>query len=325
MTDKCPRVVIVIVNFREAELTVPCVKSLQGLAYSNFEIVIVENGSGDGSADVFRRELPGIKLLEVGENRGYCGGNNVGIRYALAGGADYVNILNPDTLLANAEYLTRLVDYLESHPDVGAAGPKVFWNQPGVVQNTILGFPGLIRIGASKIRGLLGAIPIHSNDEILDVEAINGVCVLVRRALFEAIGLLDERLFIYCDEAEFGWRAKRAGWKIAYVPVTSVIHLEGTRGTVRRDPIGNAAFLKRRNTLYVTRRMGKVLDAWLYAALSLTLLAIKSLVASVRMERAKAHWKFWWRLCRAYYGVLVKDEMTSPLSPGVNVLNQNVT
>jgi GT2 family glycosyltransferase len=320
MAGERPRVVIVVLNFREPHFTVNCVKSLGQLTYPNYEIVIVDNNSGDDSVETFRRELPQTTLIESSENRGYCGGNNVGIRYALEKGAAYVNILNPDTLLADGDYLTRLVDHMESHPDVGAAGPKVFWHERGVVQNTILYFPSLARRMRSALPGVLGLHHVPSNDETREVEAINGVCVLAKRELFQAIGLFDEQLFMYCDELELGWRAKQAGWKLVYLPAESVIHLERPG----RDPLGNGSFLMRRNSLYVTRKMGKVKEAWLFAALSLALLALKAAIASVRLNRGKAHWAYWWRLCRAYSAVLIRNHMECPTAPAGNILDQKV-
>lgn len=300
MGNEYPLVAIIILNYRQAEMTVACVRSLSQLTYSNYQIIIVDGGSGDDSVELFRRELPEICLLEVNENRGYCGGNNVGIRYALKNGADYVHILNPDTLVENGEYLAKLVDYMELNVNVGVVGPKVYWHRREVVQNTILQIPSLWRHCAKMIFARLGSSYWHSGDTSMEVEALNGVCILVRRKCFEGVGLFDEQIFMFCDEVDLGWRVRQAGWKIVYLPIESIIHYE----KVRTEPTDPARFLGKRNRIYLMRKMGNPIQAWIMAEFSLVVLAYRALVAMLMTNQGSQHWLFFCDLLRAYRAAL---------------------
>lgn len=305
---KTPRVSIIVLNYREAELTVNCVESLKDLTYPNFEIIVVDGGSGDGSVEILRRKLDGTTILGLNENRGYCGGNNFGIEYALCAKSDYIHLLNPDTLLINKEYLARLVDFMEARPDVGIVGPRVYWNSKAVVQDTILRFPGVWRstkafFGFSRQKSTPLGAPI-------EVDAINGVCVLVKASVFRKAGLLDEKMFMYCDEVEFAWRVWRAGWKVMYLPVDSVVHLK----KINENPTNIFSLLTRRNTAYCIKKMGQTGEAWTYAVLSLLAFGLKVLrVALFRRETAE-YWDYWKRLAKAYWSMLTRNHMDWPVA-----------
>src|SRR6056297_688817 len=120
-------VYIVILNWNNFQETIDCVESCKKLTYSNFKILLVDNGSTDGSEDILKKEFPGIPLIQTGENLGYSGGNNAGIRHALEQGADYIWLLNNDTVV-DPQCLAKMVQTAESSNQIGMVGSKIFYH-----------------------------------------------------------------------------------------------------------------------------------------------------------------------------------------------------
>ena len=123
-SDKYSKVTIILLNWNGKEDTIECLESLKHITYPNYEILLVDNGSTDGSVECFRERYPGMEIIENGENLGFAEGNNVGIRRAMDEGADYVLLLNNDTVV-DPEFLGELVKVGESDPKIGIVGPKI--------------------------------------------------------------------------------------------------------------------------------------------------------------------------------------------------------
>lgn len=265
-----PEVFILVLNYRMREPLRECLTSLRRLTYPNYRLVVVDNDSGDGVEEMIRTEFPATVFIQTGENSGYTGGNNRGLEYALAEGANYALILNPDTVLTNPRFLDEMVAYLETHPEVGIAGPRVFLREAGEVQNTVLFPPGLWRNTLNWFRYRLApASLVFSGDKPVEAEVLNGVCLLIRLDCLRQIGLFDEDIFMYIEDADMDYRARQRGWSVRYLPIDSVIHrqkLEGYHQT------GRVSFLLKRNSVYYLHKIGKRRDAWGYAALSLLLM-----------------------------------------------------
>ena len=294
-------------------MTLTCVRSLRGLAYSNYHIVVVDGGSADNSSDILARELPDVTLLTINENRGYAGGNNVGIRWALANGASYVHIVNPDTTLESCDYLTRLVEHMESNPRVGVIGPKVFLRQNGVRQNTILKFPSLKGCIVGNLADALHIRIRLRSDEPVEVEALNGVCILFRSECLRDIGLFDERLFMYLEEVELQYRSNQRGWISQYLPVNSIVHHQSETGY---NMTGNIGFLLKRNTAYFLDKIGKRSEAMGYAILSIGLLLARSITASgIENESRRDYVKFTMALARAYLTIFARRDPDERYGP----------
>ena len=117
-----PRVTIIVLNWNGRDDTLACLSSLSELDYPSYEIVVVDNGSGDDSVEAIRASFPRVTLVETGENLGYVGGNNLGLEYARAAKADYALLLNNDTEVA-PDFVHMLVDAAQAGPDIGIAGP----------------------------------------------------------------------------------------------------------------------------------------------------------------------------------------------------------
>lgn len=229
-----PDISIVIVSRDTRELLRACLRSIRECNddYA-IETIVVESDSRDGTAAMVHAAFPEVTLLEPGENTGFARGNNLGIGRARG---DAILLLNPDTELTTGA-LAALHDALYAGPAVGVVGPLLRYPN-GAVQPSRRRFPTLATalVESTLIQEWR---PDHSalaryycadlpDDVPQDVDWLVGACLLVRRAVFEAVGLLDERLFLYAEEPEWCWRVRRAGWRVRYVPGAEVRHHEGT-------------------------------------------------------------------------------------------------
>jgi GT2 family glycosyltransferase len=212
-----------------------CIDSLRKSSYQDYEIIVADNNSVDGTLDYLRAQ-PDVTLFENGYNAGFTKGTNQGI---LAGTGKYILWLNTDTILRE-DSLERLIEFLESHPRAGIVGPKVL-NADGTFQPQCKrGLPtpfasfcyatGLDRLWPGKpsvSRYLLRSIP---DDETSIVDAVSGCCLLARRDVFDAIGPLDEEMFGFGEDLDWCVRATKGGWQVWYYPESVIVHLKGKGG-----------------------------------------------------------------------------------------------
>ena len=225
LESRPPRVAIVVLNWNGWRDTLRCLESLARLEYPCVEVLVVDNGSSDGSADMLRQQCPGVELLELDTNRGFAGGMNWGIRRALDRGADFVLLLNNDTLVA-PDLLTRLVTVARTHPRAGLFGCELRFpampNQPAPVIT-----------GVDWLRGFVRMARLTPGDASpLPAEVVSGEAVLARREVVARVGPLDERYFLYFEDLDWALRARRAGFGCLIVPGAVVWHRAGasTRG-----------------------------------------------------------------------------------------------
>ena len=216
-----PLVFVVIVNYNGREHINDCLESLQKVDYPNFKVVISDNGSTDGSVELIKGKYPFVKIIENGTNLGYGKGNNVGIKYALEHGADYVFLLNLDTIV-EPDFLTRLVDTCQADPSIGVCGPKVM-NFPS--QKVIQSLGGTYKLW----KGIPRRIGKDEADrgqykEPSEVDWIHGCAMMIKREVFEKIGLFDERFFLFYEETDFCCQAAKNGFKIVAVPQSVIYH-----------------------------------------------------------------------------------------------------
>lgn len=273
---------------------------------------MVDNGSADGVADILRDEFADVTFIQTGGNWGYTGGNNQGIKYALANGADYVLVLNPDTIVAAPDFLRELVAFNENNPRVGISGPRVFFQTSERVQNTVLYAPGLWRNLTNWINYRLFPERFQlSKDEVLDAEVLNGVCILLRTACLKEIGLFDENVFMYIEDADLDHRARQFGWSVKYLPTDGVIHEQKSAGYHMTSLV---SFLLRRNSVYYLCKIGKRFDAWAYAGFSLSILMLRGFLA-FSWASFKEYSHFCRRLARAYHQVLLGKHLDSSFGP----------
>jgi len=218
---------IVLVCWNNKAYLDPCLKSLyEGGLKSSFDVVVVDNGSTDGSQQMLTEKHPDVMLIQNEGNVGLGKASNQGIE---ATNGRYVLLLNNDTLV-NGPALDVLVEYLDSHPKAGATAGKLL-NPDNSFQSGFAPFSTLLEefLIVTHIGELLWpGYPSHGDsNEIKETGWMSSACLLVRRSALNQIGLLDESYFIYGDEADLQFRLNKAGWKVVYLPNSSIIHFGG--------------------------------------------------------------------------------------------------
>ncbi|MEM9881651.1 MAG: glycosyltransferase family 2 protein [Planctomycetota bacterium] len=241
------RLRIVIVNYRTPGLTIDCLASLRPEldALPNARVLVVEGGSGDDSADRLRDAIEANRwadrvTLDVREtNAGFAGGNNAALRAVLdeEPAVGYVLLLNPDTVVRPGA-VVELLRFMEEHPAAGLAGSRLE-DPDGTPQNSAFRFPSVagnfengLRFGpvSRLLRRCVVAPP--AADAAHRTGWLAGASLMVRREVFDAVGLLDDRYFMYFEETDFCLAAERAGFEAWYVPTSRVIHLVGAASGV---------------------------------------------------------------------------------------------
>jgi GT2 family glycosyltransferase len=237
---------VIIVNYQTAELAIQSLDSLHVCGVGTSDTIVVDNCSGDESvaqiaAMIERRGWQHrAKLMPLDRNGGFSAGNNAGIRRALAADPPpaYVVLLNPDTVVKPGA-IEALVAFMDRHPRIGIAGSSLE-DGDGRPQCSAHRFPtpgGELLVGARL--GLLDRLmprrvlspPIQSEPHPCDW--VSGASMIIRREVFEQIGLLDEGYFLYFEEVDFCFRARKAGWDVWYVPQSRIVHLEGASTGIR--------------------------------------------------------------------------------------------
>jgi GT2 family glycosyltransferase len=184
-------------------------------------VLVVDNGSSDGSVEALRREFPDVEVLALPENRRFAGGNNAGITHVLAQGAEAVMLLNNDTE-ADPQLLERLILALEQEPNAGAATPLIFFARP-LDRIWYAGGRCSVALGHTSHRGLRQRYTGQYRS-IEDTGYLTGCCLVAMRAVWERVGLLDERYFIYAEDADWSLRVREAGLRLLFVPTARLWH-----------------------------------------------------------------------------------------------------
>jgi len=196
--------------------------SVKKMTYPNFRIVVVDNGSIDGSQETVRTQFPETTLIENGKNLGFMEGSNVGLRYALAQPAGWALLLNND-ISVDPAMLSEMMNVAIAHPDVGIIAPKIYYfSEPNILWYA----GGLINYLAGIIshRGLRQE-DRGQYDRIEETDYITGCAMLIKREVLETVGLLDPIYSpMYSEDADFSVRARRAGFKLMYVPRAKLWH-----------------------------------------------------------------------------------------------------
>jgi len=278
-----PLVVTIILNTSRRDDTLACLASLIEGKYENHKIIVLDNASTDGSIAAIQTQYPNVEILELSENEGYAGNNNVGIEAALAYGADWVFVLNEDTILA-PDCISKLVAVGESDPQIGIVGPMVYHhNEPDAIQSA----------GGALTRYWEG-YHIAENEpdtgqlaDPCEVDWIHGCGIMLRGTAVSQVGMLDTRFFYYWEETEWSIRIKKAGWRIIHVPDAKLWH----KG-VQRDyqPSPNITYYNTRNRLLALSKHNAPfhvrLHAWAQIARTLTSWTIKPKWRHMRDHRS---------------------------------------
>jgi GT2 family glycosyltransferase len=232
---------VVIVSFRCEGLLRECLRSLRAYPPERgLDVRVVDNASGDGTAEMVEREFADVSLTRNPRNTGFGAANNLGIR---AGDSPYVLLLNPDTRVTEGA-LELLCDLLDRRPQVGMVGPRLEREDGSFDHAAKRSFPtpvgalahftGIGRSAGAGSRLAQYRAPQLDEREAGPVDAVNGAFMLTRRAALEEVGLFDEGYWMYMEDLDLNYRLARAGWITWYEPAATVIHVKaGTSGAVR--------------------------------------------------------------------------------------------
>ena len=216
------RVIVLVLNWNNWRDTNECLDSLQRLRFDSWKAIVLDNGSTDDSVMRIRGRFPEVELLQLRENFGFAKGNNEGIRTALERRAEYVWLLNNDTTV-DAGALAALVAKMEKDEKIGATGSAIYsMTRPGELQTW----------GGGRVSGFGRSHYFTKPVEDEQIQFLTGASLFLRSATLQSVGLLDEGFFMYWEDADLCFRARRAGWKLAVCGDSKVWHKE--QGTVGR-------------------------------------------------------------------------------------------
>jgi GT2 family glycosyltransferase len=307
-----PRLSISLVNTNNKVLLRDCLKSLfeqdHGL---DFEIILVDNVSTDGSVEMVTAEFPQVAIIRNERRKGFAANHNQAIA---ASKADLVLVLNEDTVV-RAGTLKTMCDFMDAHPKTGALGPKLE-NPDGTLQKSCYRFPSPMRSMAENLM-LVAAFPNCSwwgdyrawdHDSERNVDFVSGAAILVRRKVIETTGVLDERFFIYAEETDWCYRMHKDKWDVTFIANATIVHFGGQSSVAIKDRQfcefnrSAAKYIRKHYGLWgvVVLRISMVLGA----LLRVPLFAVISLMRREpsRKEEAVTKLHLWLRLLKLWMG-----------------------
>ncbi|QQG43522.1 MAG: glycosyltransferase family 2 protein [Candidatus Daviesbacteria bacterium] len=239
---------VVVLNYKVKKEVLECIKSLAKSVGFNkdFKVLVIDNNSADGSVEALKKKFPKIPLIVTQKNLGFTGGNNVGIKYVLERGAEYILILNPDTVVEK-NAVENLLNETKKYQS-GIIGPKIYfgtgkkiWYAGGILDmRNVLG----------KHRGV-DELDSGQYNQAEETDYVTGAAMLISAKVFNKIGLFDERYFLYYEDADFCMRAKQAGFKVWYTP-NSLIHHKNARSTGLGSPLQDY-YITRNRMLFASK------------------------------------------------------------------------
>jgi hypothetical protein len=295
-----PTVCIVILNYNGTQITLNCVDSVLKIDYPNFRVIVVDNASTDDSVARFREAFtdPRVELLVNDKNEGYAGGNNRGIEKALAAGAEYILVLNNDTV-AERGCLSPLVDAMERERKIGVCGCPIidlgYESDPNLGQGI-----SLYTAATSHWR--------HRRDacEPVEVDYICGAAIMFRVEMIRRIGLFDECFFLLCEDSDICFRARKSGYRVCFVRGPGVRHLM-SHTMSRYSPL--TTFVGTRNRIWLVRRHGTLAHRFVFNLLSFFYFYPKTILGrmcrrqlDLLQPQLRGIWEGHWKYPGPYHG-----------------------
>jgi len=241
------KIAIIIVNWKQYELTINCLLSLQKVEYKNLEVILVDNESNFEKINKIKSDFNKVEVIESKENLGFAAANNIGIKYAIKNKFEYVMLLNNDTEV-NKEFLTPLLNSFQNDNSLGAVQPLIMnynnrakvWNAGGYL-NIFFGF----------------TYTNKPNNKNRKIDWITGCCILLKTKVIKKAGLMDEDFFAYYEDVDWSLRIKKLGYKLDVVE-SSVIFHHGTKSSNNSNFEGNLSsfihYLNIRNHIYLVKK-----------------------------------------------------------------------
>ncbi len=246
-----PKVFIIILNWKGLRDTLECLESVYQLDYPNFEVIVVDNYSGDSSCEVISRHYPQLKMFSLETNLGFTGGNNVAIEWALKHGADYVWLLNNDTEVHPAA-LSQCVARAEANPQVGLVSPVVLYfedQERAQFCGSYVNWKDFTFVYSKKIE-----IIMQWQEEQLDNMCLWGTALLVRRSLIEKIGYLADDYFAYWEDTEYSLRSIRSGFLNILCTEAKIYHKVPLPETVKFQRRPHYYYYMTRNKMFLNSK-----------------------------------------------------------------------
>jgi len=219
---RSPKIFIILLNWNGKKDTLECLASLEKIAYPHFQPLVVDNGSADGSVAAIRAAFPHIPIIENKENLGFAGGNNPGIERALEKGADWILLLNNDTVV-DPNLLTAFMEAAKEQPKAKILGAKIYrYGEPGTIDH--LGGFWNAKIGEFESPAQNKIDDGIWFEDMQQADYVCGAALLMHRSVPEAIGFLEPRFFLFWEETDFCFRARRKGFEVWTAPKAKVWH-----------------------------------------------------------------------------------------------------
>ena len=244
-----PLVSIISINFNQPDVTAEMIESLRKVSYPNVEVIIVDNASSKGDVDKLKVEYPEIILIKSNENRGFAGGNNLGIKQSKG---EYILLLNNDTEV-DPGFVEPMVAKFQKNPSIGAISPKIYFHHtPNMLQ-----FTGISEINKYTTRSTgwgFGKMDEGQFDEDKESFFAHGAAMMVPRSVIKKVGMMAEIYFLYYEEMDWGQRIRNAGYKIFYVHNSKIYHKESV-STGKESPL-KTYYMNRARIIYMRRNVG---------------------------------------------------------------------
>ena len=237
-----PTLSVIIVNYNTRDLLRTCLHSVfASILPGGLEVIVVDNQSHDGSAEMVETEFPQAALIRSERNGGFAYGNNQGLHQARG---RYALLLNPDTVVP-PDAFAILTAFMDEHPEVGIVGPRLVRADGSLDLACRRSFPtpevsfyrivGLSKLFPKSRRFARYNLTYLDEHELAEVDSVVGACMMVRRQAMEQVGLLDEAYFMYGEDLDWAYRIKSHGWKVYYNPAATVLHYK--RESSRQRPV----------------------------------------------------------------------------------------
>jgi GT2 family glycosyltransferase len=280
----------VVLSWNRREDTLACLRSLAA-ADPAPHMIVVDNASSDGTAEAVRREFPDVELIENPDNLGFAEGNDVGIRHALAQGADHVLVLNNDTEV-DPGFLAPLLEEAARRPDAGALSPKILFAAP----SDLIWFAGAEYDPRSGYNGRQRGYRERDDgrfDTVVETGRVCGAAMLVSREVLEKVGTFDPGLFAYSEDTDWSLRAREAGYRHYVVPGSRVWHKVSAASGGESSP--TALYYDLRNALVVAERHAPLgtFGTWRRRAVVLGAHLVQAARSPRRRECLAATWQGW--------------------------------
>ena len=280
---------IIYVNWNSLNYLRECIASVYEYTRGiDFEIIVVDNASPEGGVDAIKEEFPDVVLIKSADNLGFAGANNVGFKESKGRN---VLFLNPDMKLLNPA-INIMYDALQILPDAGIVGCKMYQGNLEVLTNSIMKFPGILnqvfQFEALRLRWpsfpLWDIGPLFSDDpKPVKAEVITGACTMMRREVFEKVGMYSEEYFMYSEDFDLCWQVLRAGYFNYYVGAGHIIHYGGVS-----SPRDWQTVMKLRADLRLVTKFRGSFYAFLYRSAMALNAAVRLVVASCLLLVAKS-------------------------------------